>query len=347
MRNVLYFLNGSIGDFLMALFLMENIHMSPNGGDTRLFVVTPRNKKLFQALARAYPYVNLIEASRSTPYGLAVLARFIFTKNIVMLPPTPGTLPLRAKIIAKLLALMPESTTLGFIGKKGEKEGWFDHGLVFDTSVPYHATMIALAREAGFSAVKEKPTFTHKKDTAVLARYQLTEKNYTVIHPCAATEGRGMYDEELARLILAVSEKSGLPVMVTGGTNDRERIGGILNGHAFPNAVHNCAGELSVDDLVNVLAGARWYIGVDTGITHLASFLRVPTLVIAHHGTPHWLPFYNENAHILYTVDGCAHNINEGKGHLEECRTGRVRPLLRVPEGVYMGAVDEFYGSSI
>src|SRR3989344_4610566 len=112
MRNVLYFLNGSIGDFLMALFLMENIHMSPNGGDTRLFVVTPRNKKLFQALARAYPYVNLIEASRSTPYGLAVLARFIFTKNIVMLPPTPGTLPLRAKIIAKILSLIPESTTL-------------------------------------------------------------------------------------------------------------------------------------------------------------------------------------------------------------------------------------------
>ena len=73
------------------------------------------------------------------------------------------------------------------------------------------------------------------------------------------------------------------------------------------------------------------YIGVDTGITHLASVLGKKSLVIAEQGAPHWLPYYNDNAVIVYKVLGDESGVFEGREYLESKRTSSARYLDRVP----------------
>ena len=114
-KNLVYFLNGSIGDFLMALFFMENIH--ENDSSIALYVVTPRNKKAFDELSEAYPYITVVEANRRSFRGMAAsirLLRFMSAANLVVTPPTPGRLPTYIKIVAKLAALYPGSLFVGF-----------------------------------------------------------------------------------------------------------------------------------------------------------------------------------------------------------------------------------------
>ena len=57
-------------------------------------------------------------------------------------------------------------------------------------------------------------------------------------------------------------------------------------------------------------------------------------MVIAEQGTPHWLPYYNPNATIIYQIKNDTGSINEGREYLEKARNGRVRFLDRVPLNV-------------
>ena len=59
-KNLIYFQNGSIGDFLMTIFFLENIHLNDNS--LVLNVVVPKNFYFLQQFLEKYPYINLEEA---------------------------------------------------------------------------------------------------------------------------------------------------------------------------------------------------------------------------------------------------------------------------------------------
>lgn len=66
------------------------------------------------------------------------------------------------------------------------------------------------------------------------------------------------------------------PVLPAGSDVERARAARIAA--AIPGAI--AAPSLSVQELAGLLAGARLAVGVDTGLTHLAAALRVPTVAI-------------------------------------------------------------------
>jgi heptosyltransferase-1 len=61
-----------------------------------------------------------------------------------------------------------------------------------------------------------------------------------------------------------------------GSAVERERASRLAS--AIPGAV--AAPAMSIPDLAGLLAGARAVVGVDTGLTHLAVALKIPTVAI-------------------------------------------------------------------
>jgi ADP-heptose:LPS heptosyltransferase len=68
-------------------------------------------------------------------------------------------------------------------------------------------------------------------------------------------------------------------IVLTGGSNDAAEADAIA--HALPpESVVNLTGRVPLEDMAAVLTGARLFVGLDTGITHLAAYLGMATLAI-------------------------------------------------------------------
>ncbi|NBD19578.1 lipopolysaccharide heptosyltransferase I [Aquabacterium fontiphilum] len=78
---------------------------------------------------------------------------------------------------------------------------------------------------------------------------------------------------ELGRQLLA----RGLQPVVLGGPADREAAERICAGQPH---LLNLAGALKLDESVALIAQARLLVGVDTGLTHMGSALRIPTVAL-------------------------------------------------------------------
>jgi len=331
LKNIFYMLNGSIGDFLMALFLMENFNQ--NDSSINLHVITPRNKGIFLELGagKTHPYIHLVEANMKGVKGVLgtlSLLRHVFQKNYFLTPSTPGVNPLGIKLIGKFLTLRRGSILIGFDDGAPVNGKLYDILLPFDQKVLYHDSLKQCITNLGFLVIKENPTFSCIGENGVLEGYGLVKGEYIVVHPFGATNGRSYLGEDLVGLLEIILGRFTGTIVITGSAGDKEKADEAKRMTGGKRIKNICG--ISLGDTCVVLGGARYYIGVDTGTTHLAGLLRKKSLVLAKDGTPYWLPYYNKHATILYQAKDCTHGINEGKEHLFNC-TGGERRLGDIP----------------
>lgn len=320
-KHIFFLSNGSIGDFLMTIYFYENIHANTSFANTQLhIVVPPRIFSFLKSIAKAYPFIHL---HKGGAVGNMLMLRYIFSKKIVITLPTPGVLPHKTKVFGKLLSYFAKSVFVGF-KDSSTKNSYYDILLSYNTKQPYVDTMQDIVRAVGGTIFKQTPTLIFKEEPQVLSRHALTTGEYVVLAPFAATEGRSMKNEDIEKIITAIQQKpSGYKVVLVGSRFDKEKLKQI-NKTAD---VLNLAGDLSFSELATLILRAHLFIGVDTGTSHIASFLGVKSIVVAHNGTPNWLPYYNKNARIIYRVRNCLHKIHEGRAHMEECRGDVLRAL--------------------
>jgi heptosyltransferase-1 len=118
-----------------------------------------------------------------------------------------------------------------------------------------------------------------------------------------------LWDEENWMTLGSALNAAGMPcVLPWGNARERERsvrIANCLRAAVVPPA-------LSLDDLAGLLAGGKAVVGVDTGLTHLAAALGVPTVGI-----------YSATDPAATGIYGCAHAANVGG-------IGRVPSALQV-----------------
>src|SRR6266545_6012402 len=92
-RSAVLFQNGSIGDFLMSIFLAELLQKS--GYADHITIVVPRNLNFLRGLIGAYPYISAIEVSRRGGWGQ--ILKMMRHPNLVIIHPTLGKIPFRIK----------------------------------------------------------------------------------------------------------------------------------------------------------------------------------------------------------------------------------------------------------
>jgi ADP-heptose:LPS heptosyltransferase len=275
---------------------------------TRLSIITPRNAQMLRELAAAYTTYCVAEAGRHSVeggIGLRKLLPLMFKTNCVVIAQTPQTLPLYTYVLARALTLRTDSILVMFDDKVTEVAE--KNKAVHVPRSPHDSFYASLARAfsiVGFD-ISENPTISYIPQEEIFTHKELKKESYIVLHPFAASAVRNISEDDLVWLLQQLrSAFPGTFVVITGSAADKkkaERICAALEDEK----VRNFCGELSMQELATVIDNATLFVGVDTGITHIAAMLRVDSVVVAHNSySTGWLPYYNENATIVYKLKG-------------------------------------------
>lgn len=99
-----------------------------------------------------------------------------------------------------------------------------------------------------------------------------------VVHPGASAGARRWPVERFAAVAAELADHSA-PVVVTGGAAERPLALALVRAAGLPDS--RClAGELGLDDLAALVADARLVLSGDTGVAHLATAYRTPSVVL-------------------------------------------------------------------
>ncbi len=148
-----------------------------------------------------------------------------------------------------------------------------------------HWTQVLLdyARALGCDAEDARPRFVptpqdEEEARALLARRGLEPGGFFILHPSNAQATKGVVWPTLgwASLARALRDRFGMPVAVTGSAGDAtivERIAG--DGRAVP-----LAGAVSIGGFGALAQRARAFVGITTGVMHVAAAVGSPTVGI-------------------------------------------------------------------
>jgi ADP-heptose:LPS heptosyltransferase len=112
---------------------------------------------------------------------------------------------------------------------------------------------------------------------SISGAHALRPGEYVCIHPGARAEWRRWPPEKFAAVADELS-KRGLRVVITGSAEERELAEKVQASMSWD--AHDFTGRTDLGSLAALLSGARLLICNDTGVSHLAAALRVPSVVV-------------------------------------------------------------------
>jgi ADP-heptose:LPS heptosyltransferase len=161
----------------------------------------------------------------------------------------------------------------------------------------------------------------------------------TLIHPGAASAARRWPADRWAAVVRAEAE-AGRRVIVTGGADEVELARTVARGAGLgESAVY--AGRTSLLELATLVAAAGRVVCGDTGVAHLATALRTPSVVLFGPTSPtEWGPPPDRPWHrALWTGKrGDPHAARPDRGLLEIRASAVIEALVDLPEVVPSGA---------
>jgi ADP-heptose:LPS heptosyltransferase len=336
LKHAIFFQNGAIGDFLMAIFLAEMLRKS--GRVDHVTIVVPRNLQFLRGLIGAYSYISAIEVSRHGGWGPVL--KMMRRPNLVIIQPTLGKILLRTKFLAWLISRSAGSELLGFQDKGPLCTKLYSKTLVYNTDQLYSENMQNILRMLGVPILVQVPDLKITPNFKRLYAHGLNGRPYIVFHPGASHPKRS-FTVRAAREVIAHVLKGyrELSVVLSGSSGERKWIEEIRDTIQDQGRIINALG-CSAEELAAFIQSARLFLGTDSGITHLACFLRVPVIVAAHCGTANWLPFYCPTATVLYRLEE-EEVVHHSRKYLDAQRRGRLKPFGMVTIDAICGVLDE------
>jgi ADP-heptose:LPS heptosyltransferase len=257
-RRVLTLRPGSIGDCLMAKYLLENIHA--HMPDAQCSIAVPTRAPMIRNLLAAYPWIEVVETR------VLRLPR----RDIVVTPYTGGVFPLKTKLFARLLA----KKLFGF------SDRFTLNRLIYTKVVP----LVGRARAPrllecdtlgaiGVPVSIERPSFAYLPQPELLGRLGLEAKRYVVLHLFSGSNARGLSPERKRSLIESLAAHLPYPLIVTGSAKETASLG------ELPQNVR--AVETSLQELAHLIDHSALMVSLDTGAAHMAAHLRKPLVVLA------------------------------------------------------------------
>jgi heptosyltransferase II len=102
---------------------------------------------------------------------------------------------------------------------------------------------------------------------------------YVVLAPGAGAPVRAWPAERVVELAQLLARQHGLRIVLLGGKAEAPLTASIAAA-LTPDAALDLGGRVGMDAVPDIIAGARLFIGMDTGLTHLAAALGVPTVCV-------------------------------------------------------------------
>lgn len=170
--------------------------------------------------------------------------------------------------------------------------------------------LLALVSALGMETQGEWLEFpVHDDDEAelrALAReggWMLEPSGYVCIHPGARHAAKRWAPERFAAVGDALAER-GMQVVLTGTEAEAAITGAVAA--AMRHRAVDAAGPMSLGALAALMRDARFVVCNDTGVSHLAAALRVPSVVVFLAADPdRWAPLDEELHRALYDAESC------------------------------------------
>jgi len=291
---------GPIGDTLLSLAFFDDIlKLAP---DTRFTVLTSSNVATIRELSAGYKSVTVIQipgAVGIVPFFLKLLRG----PATVIVPGVARRYSLKLKLFFWALSLRPGNSVLGFQDWGGDKT-WlpFKKRFNYNFKTPIIENYRRLIPD--IFPGKHAPTTAPKVHLLPTKppHFLLKPGSYLVVHMCG-TRPRYSFPPKRWRLLLLELRKRfpNHKIILTGASKDCAVVegagAGIEGVHAFINE--------PILSVAWIIQHAALYIGVDTGISHLAAVLGQKSVVIGHNTDPMWLPSYNPAGVVLTNTTRC------------------------------------------
>lgn len=127
---------------------------------------------------------------------------------------------------------------------------------------------------------------------------QLTPGSYACIHPGASTPTRRWSPEGFAAVADALAAR-GFTIVITGTAKEAELTAKVASLMESPSL--NLAGRTNLGALAVLLKNARLLICNDTGVSHLAAALKLPSVIVFTQSDPsRWAPLDSDRHRAIY-----------------------------------------------
>ncbi len=210
-----------------------------------------------------------------------------------------------------LYSFLAASTRIGFVPhpskKGGMKRYFFQKSLIFDKTKTH--TVLELLRLCSLLNIKPAYQLT---PPSTKKPFPLTEKPYVVMHVLPQWRYKQWPRENWIALAYFLEQHS-LQIILSGSPDSQELQHLNAIQAKMPQNTLNIAGKVSLAQLATVIKKAQFFIGPDTGITHLAAATGVKTIALFGPSDPvKWTPWpcaYTSNTPPFKTK-GCQHVNN-------------------------------------
>lgn len=152
-----------------------------------------------------------------------------------------------------------------------------------ETVPPKHETLrgLELTNFLGFPPVEpEMVLVPHEEDeegaAKLLERYGIERfASFAIVHPGASASSRAYPPKRYAAVVEELAEKSGLPVLVTGGPGEEDLTRRVASSTGIP-----VGGETGFGSFATLVGRAAVVVTNNTGTAHVASALKRPVVTV-------------------------------------------------------------------
>jgi ADP-heptose:LPS heptosyltransferase len=195
-----------------------------------------------------------------------------------------------------------------------------------ETVPPKHETLrgLELTNFLGFPPVEpEMVLVPHEEDeeraAKLLERYGIERfASFAIVHPGASASSRAYPPKRYAAVVEELAEKSGLPVLVTGGPGEEDLTRWVAGSTGIP-----VGGEMGFGEFAALVARATVMVTNNTGTTHVASAMKSPVVTVFAGTNPpeQWGPWRTPSRLLTHPVP-CAPCYKRICPIGHECLTG-------------------------
>ena len=280
-KKFLTFRASSIGDALMGKYFLENVHAY--APEAKGFMLVGGRGGMVRDLFHAYPWITVIEANRKSVESLELAWLKLRGCDLTLTQEAERPFSLPSKIFARLV------TKRG--GLYGFNDKWFGNRFIYDRIVPFEGErksdgIIVEERKAltlaGIPIASQEFSLKYENDPHVFKRFNVEPRSYILMHLFAGSPGREISQKRRIEIASAVHSAYPNTILLTGGKGtERERTDVASLG--LPR-VRSIAGDTSMKEFINLIANAEVVVSLNTGAGHIASHLKVPTVIISPQG---------------------------------------------------------------
>lgn len=306
-KNILFIPSGSIGDALMMLALCDEI--IARTPEVKITISVRKNAQLIRDLSLKYAAIKVVPVKK-TLGGVIEAVWTAIKKPYAILMPVPFGVGFgkSSQLIFTFLSLRPGAYTAGLLKRKDDRSG-YDKAIVYDQSRTYIDNCRILARAVGISVASEYSP-VHLDLQLVRPSNSPAADAYLVLHFFGSNVWKSFPPSRCRDLLETLTKKYPEKSFIITGAKENKAEADTIAADLPRTSVLVGAPILEVAWLIQ---NSALYIGVDTGITHLAGVLHKETVLLGHNATPTWLPTYNPNARILISSTGHAHDIADNE----------------------------------